>query len=58
MADQLRLINNNATPAAQVPTVGLEEHFKDVELTDSDTRRAWSIKQNYKEMLDLFILPR
>ena len=58
-ADQLRLTINNATPAAQVPTVGLvAQHFKDVELTESDTRRAWSTKENYKEMLNLFILPR
>ena len=58
-ANQLRLTINNATPAAQVPTVGLlAQHFKDVELTESDTRRAWSTKENYKEMLNLFILPR
>jgi integrase len=58
-ADQLRLTINNATPAAQVPTVGVvAQHFKDVELTDSNPRRAWSTKQNYREMLDLFILPR
>ncbi|HEY4931501.1 MAG TPA: site-specific integrase [Terriglobales bacterium] len=58
-ADQLRITINNATPATQVPTVAqVAQHFKDVELTESDTRRAWSTKENYKEMLNLFILPR
>lgn len=59
VADKLRLTINNLSPGAQVPTVGLvTQHFKDVELIESNERRAWSTKQNYKEMLDLFILPR
>ena len=33
-------------------------HFKDVELNGSNTGRSWSTKQNYRDMLDLFILPR
>src|SRR5581483_2253894 len=58
-ADALRLTINNLSPAAQVPTVGLvAQHFKDVELNDANERRSWATKQNYKEMLDLFILPR
>jgi integrase len=58
-ADQARLTINHMSPAAQLPTVGLiAQHFKDVELTDANERRAWSTKQNYKEMLNLFILPR
>ena len=58
-ADQVRLTINSMSPAAQVPTVGLvAQHFKDVELNEANERRSWSSKQNYKEMLDLFILPR
>jgi integrase len=58
-ADQVRITINSASPAAQAPTVGMVvQHFKDAELIDSHERRAWSTKQNYKEMLDLFILPR
>ncbi len=58
-ADQVRLTINNMSPAAQIPTVRLvAQHFKDVELNDANERRAWSTKQNYKDMLNLFILPR
>ena len=58
-ADALRLTINNMSPAAQLPTVGLvAQHFKDVELNDANERRSWATKQNYKEMLNLFILPR
>ena len=58
-ADQVRLTINNISPAAQVPTVGpVAQHFKDVELNDANERRSWATKQNYKEMLNLFILPR
>src|SRR3974377_1898774 len=58
-ADQLRVTINNMIPAAQAPTVEtVVQHFKETELTDSHEQRAWSTKQNYKEMLDLFILPR
>ena len=58
-ADQLRLTINNATPAAQLPTVGMvTRHFKDVELSPSNTRRSWSTKQNYRHYLDAYILRR
>jgi len=58
-ADQVRLTINNMSPAAQVPTVGLvTRHFKDVELNESNTRRSWSTKTNYRDMLNLYILPR
>ena len=58
-ADKVRLTINNLSPAAQVPTVGLvAQHFREVELNDANERRSWSTKQNYKTMLDLFILPR
>jgi integrase len=58
-ADAVRLTINNMSPAAQVPTVGLvAQHFKDVELNEANERRSWATKQNYKEMLNLFILPR
>jgi len=58
-ADKVRLTINNSTPSAQAPTVGIvARHFREVELSDANERRSWSTKQNYKEMLDLFILPR
>lgn len=58
-ADQVRLTINNMSPAGQLPTVGLvAQHFNDVELNEATERLAWSTKQNYKEMLNLFILPR
>ncbi|MGB2635151.1 MAG: site-specific integrase [Candidatus Acidiferrum sp.] len=58
-ADAVRQTINSMSPAAQVPTVGLvAQHFKDVELNEANQRRSWSGKQNYKEMLNLFILPR
>ena len=58
-ADQVRLTINNQSPVAQIPTVGLVvRHFKDVELTDSNTRRSWSTRTNYKDMLNLYVLPR
>ena len=58
-ADKVRLTINNSTPSAQAPTVGIvARHFREVELSDANERRSWSTKTNYKEMLDLFILPR
>lgn len=58
-ADKVRLTINNSTPSAQAPTVGIVAwHFREVELNDANERRSWSTKTNYKEMLDLFILPR
>jgi len=56
-ADQVRLTINNMSPAVQIPTVGLvARHFKDVELNQSNTRRSWSTKTNYCDMLNLYIL--
>jgi integrase len=58
-ADQVRLTINNMSPAAQIPTIGLvASHFRDVELNESNTRRSWSTKTNYQDMLNLYILPR
>jgi integrase len=58
-ADQLRLMINNATPAAQVPTVGLvAAHFKRAELVEGAKRRSWSTRTNYRNNLDLYVLPR
>jgi integrase len=58
-ADAVRLQINNNSPAVQLTTVGvLAEHFKTVELTDEDDRRSWSTKQNYKDMIDGWIVPK
>ena len=58
-ADQLRLTINNASPAAQAPTVGMvARHFKQIELSDSNTRRSWSTRQGYRDNLNSYILPR
>jgi hypothetical protein len=58
-ADAVRLQINNNSPAVQLTTVGvLAEHFKRVELTETDDRRSWSTKQNYKDMIDGWIVPQ
>jgi integrase len=33
-------------------------HFKEIELLDTNTRRSWSTKQNYRDNLNSYILPR
>lgn len=58
-ADQVRLTINGMSPALQGPTVGtVARHFKEVELIDSDMHRAYPTKVNYRDTLDLYILPR
>jgi integrase len=58
-ADQVRLSINQNAPSATAPTVGIvSRHFKDTELAEQDSKRSWSTKQNYKDMLNLYILPR
>ncbi|MFB3813103.1 MAG: tyrosine-type recombinase/integrase [Terriglobales bacterium] len=58
-ADQVRFTINNFSPAAQMPSVGLvTRHFIEMELSESNTRRSWYGKQNYRDMINLYILPR
>jgi integrase len=58
-ADQVRLTINQNAPSVTAPTVGIvSRHFKDTELAEQHSGRSWSTKQNYKDMLDLYILPR
>jgi hypothetical protein len=58
-ADQMRLTINQNAPSATVPTVGMaSKHFKDLELGDQHAGRSWSTKQNYRDMLDHYILHR
>jgi integrase len=59
-ADSLRLEINVEAPAGQATTVGvLARHFKEVELNDeSNERRSWSTRRNYKDMINCWILPR
>jgi integrase len=58
-ANEVRVGVNNQQPSAAAPTVrDLAWHFKDRELRDENERRSWSTKTNYKDMIDLWILPR
>ena len=58
-ADALRVAINNQVPATQAPTVGdLVRHFKHHELSEANQRRAWSTKDNYRRMINSWILPR
>lgn len=58
-ADQVRLTVNQNSPALQEPTVGMvARQFKDTELAECNHRRSWPTKVNYRDTLDLYILPR
>jgi integrase len=58
-ADEVRLTINNLCPALTAPTVGtVARHFKDSELTETDTHRSYPTKVNYQDTLDSYILPR
>jgi integrase len=57
-ADQLR-VTINSLSRVQAPTVGeVTQHFKQLELAEESKRRSWATKQNYREVLGLYILPR
>ncbi len=58
-ADQVPLAINYSNTTAQVSTVGMAaQHFKQAELDQTSSRRSWATKQNYSEVLSLYILPR
>lgn len=57
-ADRLR-VPINSLSRVQVPTVGeVTQHFKQAELAEESKRRSWATRQNYREVLGLYILPR
>lgn len=57
-ADQLRVAINSLS-RVQTPAVGeVARHFKKIELAEESKGRSWATKQNYGEVLDLYILPR
>ena len=57
-ADQLR-VTINSLSRVQAATVGeVAQHFKQPELAEESKRRSWATKQNYGEVLDLYVLPR
>ena len=58
-ADQLRLTINSGTSTIQISTVGeVASHFTEVELCAANMRRSSATKQNYSEILRLYIEPR